>query len=106
MIEETYLPLETIIATDPSILATGSGMPPTCTLDGPSSLQSDLRQKPLPQSVCLPRKSLKTYPPNSFPCVKEIHRMTKPLGFCAFEGWSRNNFYFFDRDKKNSVLSV
>jgi len=49
------------------------------------------------------KQPLKT---NLFPYVKEIFRMSKPLGFCAFEGWSKSNFYFFDRDKKNTVLSV
>lgn len=28
------------------------------------------------------------------------------MGYCVFEGYSKNNFYFFDRDKKDSILSV
>ena len=32
--------------------------------------------------------------------------MKKPLGYCAFEGYSRNHFYFYDRDKKNSVRVI
>ena len=44
MTEETYVPLETIIATDPIIFATGSGMPTTCSLDGPPSLKSEMPQ--------------------------------------------------------------
>lgn len=58
------------------------------------------------KNTCVSTKPLKTYPPSAFPCVKELAKMPKPLGYCAFKGWSPKHFYFFDRDKKNTVLSV
>ena len=32
--------------------------------------------------------------------------MKKPIGYSAFEGYSKKEFYFFDRDKKDSVRVV
>lgn len=51
-------------------------------------------------------KPLKVHSSDAYPCVREIYRMAKPLGYCAFEGWGSRNFFFFDRDKKNTVVSV
>jgi hypothetical protein len=32
--------------------------------------------------------------------------LKKPIGYSAFEGYNKKEFYFYDRDKKDSVRVV
>lgn len=33
--------------------------------------------------------------------IREIHSFKKPLGYSVFEGYSKDHFYFYNRDTKD-----